>query len=439
MPNITPFTNFHELNLDWILQKMKELETKVDNIVGGSTPSVTTPLMDGVGDPGSSISYSRGDHVHPSDTSRASTSALAAVDTKVDDNYRDLNAAINDVDAKIAFTSAAPLMDGVASSGSSYYQARSDHVHPTDTSRASQTQVDTIQAVVDQWAGSASPYAGTPAMDGVGSPGNVDAYARGNHVHPSDTSKLDTAGGEITGDLIVDSLTVFKDTAATGWLRVGNVPQVPGTSIRIIVVKGNGGSNPAEVHDVIMTILRSSVKFNMNYNDGDSLHVNKIRYTSAGKLDIHVDSATATYIGVFMEKAAPTKTDLQAISLTAPEWVADAPDGETIVRDNTFLQRSSTNREVTEYGKTWTFWKREDVASMTSTGNVGEALAAGSHAIDTLQAGWRPYKDMDFPIAIGPSDAHIHITASSGVVTLENATAFAADDPCSVAITWACQ
>ena len=27
-----PYSNFHELNLDWILQKIKELDEKVDSI-----------------------------------------------------------------------------------------------------------------------------------------------------------------------------------------------------------------------------------------------------------------------------------------------------------------------------------------------------------------------------------------------------------------------
>jgi hypothetical protein len=37
---------------------------------GGGTPSTTPPLMDGIANPGTVVQYSRGDHVHPSDTSR---------------------------------------------------------------------------------------------------------------------------------------------------------------------------------------------------------------------------------------------------------------------------------------------------------------------------------------------------------------------------------
>lgn len=44
--------------------------------LGSVSPSLTNPLMDGTASPGSSDLYSRGDHVHPTDTSRASVSDL---------------------------------------------------------------------------------------------------------------------------------------------------------------------------------------------------------------------------------------------------------------------------------------------------------------------------------------------------------------------------
>ena len=44
--------------------------------LGSVSPSMSNPLMDGVASAGSSNLYARGDHVHPTDTSRASASAL---------------------------------------------------------------------------------------------------------------------------------------------------------------------------------------------------------------------------------------------------------------------------------------------------------------------------------------------------------------------------
>ena len=37
------------------------------------------------------------------------------------------------------------------------------------------------------------PYTSNPSMDGVASPGVNDQYARGDHVHPSDTSRIPTS------------------------------------------------------------------------------------------------------------------------------------------------------------------------------------------------------------------------------------------------------
>jgi hypothetical protein len=46
---------------------------------GGGTPSTTPPLMDSVANPGTVVQYSRGDHVHPSDTSRLALAGEAII------------------------------------------------------------------------------------------------------------------------------------------------------------------------------------------------------------------------------------------------------------------------------------------------------------------------------------------------------------------------
>lgn len=53
---------------------------KIKALVSASTPSAssTTPAMDGTASTGSSSDYARGDHVHPTDTSRAAASALTS-------------------------------------------------------------------------------------------------------------------------------------------------------------------------------------------------------------------------------------------------------------------------------------------------------------------------------------------------------------------------
>lgn len=50
----------------------------------------------------------------------------------------------------VTYSTTAPTMDGVASVGSASTVARSDHKHPTDTTRASQSDLDALGETVDQ-------------------------------------------------------------------------------------------------------------------------------------------------------------------------------------------------------------------------------------------------------------------------------------------------
>jgi hypothetical protein len=95
-----------------------------------------------------------------------------------------------------------PLMDGTNAIGTSLNWARADHVHPTDTSRYAATNPSGYQTAA-QVAAALSPYAlasavpvgsnAVPAMNGAGAAGSSVAYSRGDHVHPTDTSKYDAS------------------------------------------------------------------------------------------------------------------------------------------------------------------------------------------------------------------------------------------------------
>lgn len=71
------------------------------DIPEGAAASTATPLMDGTAAVGTSTAFARGDHVHPTDTSRASANDLSALDGRVED----LETAVGtggSVDSKIA-------------------------------------------------------------------------------------------------------------------------------------------------------------------------------------------------------------------------------------------------------------------------------------------------------------------------------------------------
>lgn len=331
-----PWSNFHELNLDWILEKIRELREDVDNITGSATPYTSTPEMDGVGSPGTEVAYSRGDHRHPTDTSRAAAADLAqeVLDRGAADDT--LQANIDATDDKIKFSSSAPYMDSSsASAGFSDYMARADHVHPTDTSRASATDLATLTARVDAFSGSAAPSDATPLMDGVGAAGTGGNYSRGDHVHPSDTSKLDKAGGTVTGGLTVEGELAAKkergygNTDASGWVRAIKAPVIHGTNVDITVTR-KGSSTAGEVHK-IKFINNTLPYFTDEKSLGDVLYIDKIRYTSAGYIDIHMDQTYQADIGIEIQKIAPTQATTGNIEVL-PAWtfVGDTPAGESV-------------------------------------------------------------------------------------------------------------
>lgn len=343
--NVFPWSNFHELNLDWLLEEVKKLRQDINDLTGGSVPSDSTPQMDGVGSAGSSVNYSRGDHVHPTDTSRASASDLVDTADRLDLEDLRLDGAINDVDAKIKFSPAAPIMDSSsASAGISDYLARADHIHPTDTSRASATDLATLTGRVDAFTGSANPSDSTPLMDGVGSAGTGGNYSRGDHVHPSDTSRLPLTGGQITGDLSV--LGAFAEhskfrsieTNAVGWVRFAQVPNVDGTQIRVRISR-EGAIAASETHEIVFTINQGGVTFTNERSNSDVLYVDKIRYnTPGGYLDLHVCDAAQSYVGVYIDQCATSLTKFKAIKAVYMEGVADAPAGETVVTSYDFSE-----------------------------------------------------------------------------------------------------
>lgn len=144
----------------------------------GAAASDADPLMDGVKSAGSSNAFARGDHRHPSDTSKANvaspsfTGAVSVKATAAATERLSLNpsqASLNyltsgenevalvfpsnvtgDIDITLpnrqgtlalnsdipAPATANPNMDGTAAVGSSAKYAKEDHVHPTDTTRA---------------------------------------------------------------------------------------------------------------------------------------------------------------------------------------------------------------------------------------------------------------------------------------------------------------
>lgn len=66
------------------------------------------------------------------------------------------------------------------------------------------------------------PSTTTPLMDGTATAGTESRYARGDHRHPTDTSRVSTAGDTITGDLIIRSTNIDMSASTPSSNQYGN-------------------------------------------------------------------------------------------------------------------------------------------------------------------------------------------------------------------------
>jgi hypothetical protein len=173
--NYLTITAAGDVSVDHDPVKALDVATKqyVDALAAaGSDPGNNPPLMDGVANPGVADPYSREDHVHPTDISRAP------------------------VDSPIFTT-----------------QANSPTPAIGDNSTKIATTAFVSRAI--NLANVPGPGTSLPLMDGIADAGTATLYSREDHVHPTDTSLLPLAGGTMIGDLILRSPPTTDLMAAT--------------------------------------------------------------------------------------------------------------------------------------------------------------------------------------------------------------------------------
>lgn len=190
--------------------------------------------------------------------SAAATSATNAASSATSAATSAANAAAS---VQAAAGTATPIVDGTAAVGSSTKWAHEDHVHPTDTSRAplaspaltgtptaptaafgtNTTQLATTAFVLGQAGGSA------PVMDGTAAAGSSSAYARADHVHPTDTSRAPLASPTFTGTPAAPTATAGDNStklATTAFVTTALSPyRTPLTAPRTYYVRTDGSDS----------------------------------------------------------------------------------------------------------------------------------------------------------------------------------------------------
>jgi hypothetical protein len=206
---------------------------------GGGTPSTANPIMDGTAAPGVATPYSREDHVHPSDTSRVGkagdtmtgkltlpvgTTASASLNipsgvapttpttgdiwaTSTNLLYRVSGSSLTVMNLEgaqqvggVKTFNAKPLFPGSSSSTASINISQgtvpttptNGDVWTTNTGIFVRVNGATVGPLIDA-TGNVPPATVAPLMNGTAAVGAVAKYAKEDHIHPSDTAKLDVA------------------------------------------------------------------------------------------------------------------------------------------------------------------------------------------------------------------------------------------------------
>ena len=136
---------------------------------------------------------------------------------------------------------------GTAAKGTSTRYARQDHVHKMPSASdvgaiaapASPSNGDYLKYNGSAWAAGSGPsvpsaYTSTPEMDGTASAGSSSDYAKGDHVHPTDTSRAAATDLANKADKITE-VTVSTAGAVTQALDAGKIYHFTGalTSLTI--------------------------------------------------------------------------------------------------------------------------------------------------------------------------------------------------------------
>ena len=243
--NNFPYTNTHELNLDWILEELKKLTEEwatFENQYQGITASASTVpygngasvTVTGGGDTPFNFSFEipAGKNISINSTIMkygSSSSGTVQPGTWYDNPptvpqgeylWTRITLVFNDGSMATFFTNARQGLDGMGS-------------------------VSTVNGVSPDGSGNVSlsipdPSNSTPIMDSqYGSEGIGTDYARDDHSHPSDTTKLDKANGNAVGDL---NAYIIEDIATQTIMPISSTPAAD----TIVKWDANGCLNCAE-------------------------------------------------------------------------------------------------------------------------------------------------------------------------------------------------
>lgn len=139
-----------------------------------------------------------------------------------------------------------------------------------------------------------SASSSTPAMDGTGAAGTAATYARGDHVHPTDTSRAPLASPAFTGTPTAPTPAAGDNStkiATTAYVQSRTLTGVPW----LTCVRGSGSvtvdttANKAKLWGVVLTfpITTTQVVYNVTTADNTANVYDLGIYDTSGNLIVH--------------------------------------------------------------------------------------------------------------------------------------------------------
>ncbi len=407
-----PYTDFHEMNLDWIIKEMKDLVDSWDSFGGNVSAEAhvsTEPEVSVQGDLKTGLNFdfglvqgqrgTQGPRGPQGEQGPAGNGleildiypTLAALQSAhptgtpgdaylvgSDGNYTlyiwsDTASAWSDGGSLTSPTPSnnAPVMDGTAAAGSSLLYSRADHVHPSDSSKLSKSNNDGVYAVVDgnqvMRVPSTEPSAGSIVEY------DENGYVNGNNA-VLNSSKLDGVAASANAYQLLSSLGANLSVLGLGADLANNTPTVKFNGGRW----GNDGTMSDATSEVNFTDsfgiddthyaqsrislapASASVLGGVKPGTGIAVDSNGVISNSFANLDgVDLDTITYQYVGYCNSNCTNKATSASGLLISkCDENNTDDGIQVYVSTATTVTARGIWYRE--KISGTWGMWKRVD-------------------------------------------------------------------------------
>lgn len=337
---------------------------------------------------------------------------------------------------------AAPLMDGTASAGTSSLFSRGDHVHPSDTTKAdksstvtdvtfdttngfrktingSTTSIVTVAnlksalGVVDtDFTGATASAAGTHGLVPAPSAGQQGLYLRadGSWAAPTNTNTTYTLSGAVASHKFTSTLTPSSGTATTSELTLAagtRINLTDNTSTNTVTIATTAEVNQNAFSNVAVsgqtTVAADSKTDTLNLAEGSNIQI-----TTNASTDTVTISVTGIESGAEVNQNAFSNVKVGSTTIAADSKTDTL---ELVAGANVTLTPDSTNDKVTIAATDTTY-------SEATTSAAGLMSAADKTKLNGIEAGAevnRTYTAVD----AGPrADAQYTLGSSYGTNSL---------------------